>query len=119
MHEMMSRMQWAAFLEWAVSRKLISKKEASKLETLADQAQIEIKNLLDDKKMDKSKHENFRQLFEERHQHLLTSQDMCNEFIETGKAYSMTLWNECIIDVETAFDYIYAQNWKCIFQCIC
>ena len=26
MHEVMSRMQWADFLEWAVSKKLISKK---------------------------------------------------------------------------------------------
>ena len=26
MHEVMSRMEWAAFLEWAVSKKLISKK---------------------------------------------------------------------------------------------
>ena len=59
MHEVMSRMQWAAFLEWAVSKKLISKKEASKLETLENQAQKEMKNLLDDKKMDKSKHEKF------------------------------------------------------------
>ena len=37
MHEVMSRMQWAAFLEWAVSKKLISKKKASKLEMLVNQ----------------------------------------------------------------------------------
>ena len=37
--EVRSRMQWAAFLEWAVSNKLISKKETSKLETLVNQAQ--------------------------------------------------------------------------------
>ena len=61
MHKIVSRMQWAAFLEWAVSKKLISKKEASKLETLVNQAQKEMRNLLDDKKIDKSKHENFRQ----------------------------------------------------------
>ena len=61
MHEVMSRMQWAAFLEWTVSKKLISKKEASKLETLVNQAQKfkKMKNLVDDKKMDKSKHETF------------------------------------------------------------
>ena len=76
MHEVMSRVQWAAFLEWAVSKKLISKKEASKLETLVNQAQKEMKNLFDDKKMDKSKHENFRQSFEEVHKHLLTYQDI-------------------------------------------
>ena len=74
-----------------------------------------MKNLLDDKKMDKSKHENFRQSFEEVHKHLLTYQDMLNEFIETGKAHSMTfhLWNEYIIDA----DYIYAEkapNWNSI-----
>ena len=90
MHEVMSRMQWAAFLEWAVSKKLIFKKEASKLETLVNRAQEEMKNLFDDKKMDKSKHENFRQSFEEVHKHLLTYQDMFNELIETGKAHSMT-----------------------------
>ena len=39
MHKVMSRMQWAAFLEGAVSKKLISKKEVSKLETLVNQAQ--------------------------------------------------------------------------------
>ena len=80
-------------------------KEASKLETLVSQAQREIKNLLDDKKMDKSKQENFRQSFEEVHKHLVTYQDMFNEFIQTGKAHSMTfhLWNEYIIDVEIAF----------------
>ena len=113
----MSRMQWAAFLEWAVSKKLISKKEASKLETLVNQAQKMMKNLLDDKKMDKSKHENFRQSFEEVHKHLLTYQDILNEFIETGKVHSMIfhLWNEYIIDIEIAFDYIYvekAPNWN-------
>ena len=59
MHEVVSHMQWTAFLEWALSEELISKKEASKLETLANQAQKEMKNLLDDKKMDKSKHEKF------------------------------------------------------------
>ena len=82
-------MQWAAFSEWAVSKKLISKKEASELETLVNQAQKEIKNLFDGKKMDKSKNENFLQLFEEVHKHLLTYQDMFNEFIETGKAHSL------------------------------
>ena len=84
--------------------------------TLADQAQ---KNLPDDKKKDKSKHENFRQLFEEMHKHLFTYQDMLIEFIGTGKAHSITfhLCNEYIIDVETAFDYIYAEKApKCIFQ---
>ena len=53
-------MQWAAFLEWAVSKKLISKKEALKLETLVNQAQKEMKSLFDEKKMDKRKHENFQ-----------------------------------------------------------
>ena len=90
MHEVMSRMQWAAFLEWTVSKKLISKKEASKLETSVNLAQKEMKNLPDDKKMDKSKHEGFRQSFEEVHKHLITYQDMFSEFIETGKAHSMT-----------------------------
>ena len=51
------------------------------------------------------------------HKNLLTYQDMFNEFIETGKAHSMTfhLWNEYIIDVEITFDYIYAEkapNWN-------
>ena len=76
-----------------------------------------MKNLLDDKKMDKSKHENFRQSFEEVHKHLLTYQDMFNEFIETRKAHSMTfhLRNEYIIDVKIAFEYICAEkapNWN-------
>ena len=66
-------------------------KEASKLETLANQAQKQMINLLENKKMDKNKHENFRQSFEEVHKHLLTYLDMFNEFIETGKAHSMTL----------------------------
>ena len=79
MHKVMSRTQWAAFLEWAVSKKLIFKKEASKLEMLANQGQKEMKNLLDEKKMDKSKHENFRQSFEEVHKHLLKYQDMFSE----------------------------------------
>ena len=56
MHKVMSQMHWAAFLEWAVSKKLIPKKEPSKLETLVNQAQKEMKNLLDDNKMDKSTH---------------------------------------------------------------
>ena len=116
-HEVMSRMQWAAFLEWTVSKKLISKKEASKLETLANQSQKELENLLDHKKMDKSKHETFRQSSEEMHKHLLTYQDMFDKVIETGIAHSMKfhLWNEYIIDVEIAFDYIYvekAPNWN-------
>ena len=52
------------FLGMGSLKKLISKNKASKLETLQNQAQKEMKNLLDDKKMDKSKHENFRQSFE-------------------------------------------------------
>ena len=42
---------------------------------------------------------------------------MFNEFIETGKADSMTfhLWNEYIINAEITFNYIYAEkapNWN-------
>ena len=42
---------------------------------------------------------------------------MFNEFTGTGKAHSMTfyLWNEYIIDVEIAFEYIYVEkalNWN-------
>ena len=42
---------------------------------------------------------------------------MFNELIETVKANSITfhLWNEYIIDLEIAFDYIYAEkspNWN-------
>ena len=94
-------------MEWAASKKLISKQKAQKLETFPSQAQKDMKNLLDDKKMDKSKYENFRQSFKEVHRHPLTYQGMFNEFIETGKTHSMTvhLWNEYIIDVEIAFDY--------------
>ena len=51
------------------------------------------------------------------HKYLLTYQDIFIEFIETEKARSMTfhLWNEYIIDVEIAFDYICAEktpNWN-------
>ena len=61
--------------------------------------------------MNKSKHENFRQSFEEVHKHL-AYQGMFNKFIETGKVHSMTFhsWNQYTIDVEIAFDYIYAVN---------
>ena len=52
----MSRMQCAAFLEWAVSKKLISKKG---IKTLANQAQKEMKNLLDDKKMERASTKTF------------------------------------------------------------
>ena len=90
-------------------------KGASKIETLANPAEKEMINLLEDKKIDKSKHENFRQSFEEVHKHLLTYEDMFNEFIETGKTHSM-LWNEYIIDVEITFDFIYVEKAPCIFQ---
>ena len=55
------------FLGMGSLKEVNIQKRASKLETLANQAQKEMKNLLDDKKMDKSKHENFRQSFEEVH----------------------------------------------------
>ena len=110
MHEVISCMQWADFLEWAVSKKLISK------ETLANQAQKEMINLVEDKKVDKGKHENFRQSFEEVHKHLLTYQDMFNEFMETRKAHSitfnllMTLSLSIIQDLRSLFLIITPKN---------
>ena len=65
-------------------------KGSIKTKDIGESSTKKMKNPLDDMKMDKSKHENFRHSFEEVHKHLLTCQGMFNEFIEAGKAHSMT-----------------------------